>query len=210
MAMTTFLLWLLYLGVAFGLRMAIHWKQTGSTGLKVPAASESAWKRLAGVLLVLGAGLGAMAPLLLHIRPSSGVQSWEMDGVKPIGSVLFAIGLVLTFVAQMNMGTSWRIGVDDRERTRLVDGGLFAWVRNPIFSAMLIAFLGLLLLSPSNLGLIAWLISFAAVELQVRKVEEPYLLRIHGQRYRDYTAAVGRFLPFLGRARRVVQRDSRA
>jgi protein-S-isoprenylcysteine O-methyltransferase Ste14 len=37
-----------------------------------------------------------------------------------------------------------------------------------------------------------------AVELQVRFVEEPYLLRTHGQRYRDYASRVGRFVPGLG------------
>jgi protein-S-isoprenylcysteine O-methyltransferase Ste14 len=37
------------------------------------------------------------------------------------------------------------------------------------------------------------------VQLQVRSVEEPYLLGRHGQTYRDYARAVGRFVPWLGR-----------
>jgi protein-S-isoprenylcysteine O-methyltransferase Ste14 len=38
----------------------------------------------------------------------------------------------------------------------------------------------------------------ASIEVQVRVVEEPYLLRVHGQVYRDYLATVGRFVPRLG------------
>jgi protein-S-isoprenylcysteine O-methyltransferase Ste14 len=38
-----------------------------------------------------------------------------------------------------------------------------------------------------------------ALELQVRVVEEPYLLRTHGARYADYARRVGRFAPGVGR-----------
>jgi protein-S-isoprenylcysteine O-methyltransferase Ste14 len=36
------------------------------------------------------------------------------------------------------------------------------------------------------------------IELQVRVVEEPYLLTVHGDAYRDYLAGVGRFVPGVG------------
>ena len=38
-----------------------------------------------------------------------------------------------------------------------------------------------------------------ALEIQVRAVEEPYLLRTHGDAYRRYAAATGRFVPGIGR-----------
>ena len=41
----------------------------------------------------------------------------------------------------------------------------------------------------------------AAVELQVRAVEEPYLLHQHGSDYVDYAARTGRFVPGVGRIR---------
>lgn len=40
-----------------------------------------------------------------------------------------------------------------------------------------------------------------AIQLQVRVVEEPYLLRTHGKQYRHYGAQVGRFLPGIGQLR---------
>lgn len=98
------------------------------------------------------------------------------------------------------MGTSWRIGVDPSETTALVRSGVFGYVRNPIFTAMLFAVAGLVLLSPNGAALIALGALLAAIELQVRLVEEPYLHRTHGDAYRDYTASVGRFVPGIGRS----------
>ncbi|MFL5908785.1 MAG: methyltransferase family protein, partial [Solirubrobacterales bacterium] len=37
------------------------------------------------------------------------------------------------------------------------------------------------------------------LQLQVRFVEEPYLIRTHGDDYRAYASEVGRFVPGIGR-----------
>ena len=100
------------------------------------------------------------------------------------------------------MGPSWRIGVDEAERTELVTMGPFAVVRNPIFAAMLPAVLGVALLVPNAVALAGFVALFVALELQVRLVEEPYLLRAHGDRYAEYAARTGRFVPGVGRLRR--------
>ena len=42
-----------------------------------------------------------------------------------------------------------------------------------------------------------------ALELQTRLIEEPYLTRVHGEQYTVYAARVGRFLPGVGRLRRI-------
>ena len=103
--------------------------------------------------------------------------------------------------AQMGMGDSWRIGVDPAERTGLVTGGIFALVRNPIFTAMLVTALGLTLMVGNVISLTGLAALYAALEVQVRFVEEPYLRTVHGPDYERYTATAGRFLPGLGRSR---------
>jgi protein-S-isoprenylcysteine O-methyltransferase Ste14 len=97
------------------------------------------------------------------------------------------------------MGESWRIGVDQDEKTELVTDGAFRVVRNPIFAAMIPAAIGLALMVPTLVALIGAAGLIIAVELQVRAVEEPYLIRTHGPAYRDYAARVGRFFPGIGR-----------
>jgi protein-S-isoprenylcysteine O-methyltransferase Ste14 len=101
--------------------------------------------------------------------------------------------------AQIAMGESWRIGVDESERTELVTDGPFALARNPIFAAMLPTSLGLALMVPSWVAFAGLAALFIALELQVRVVEEPYLRRVHGRTYSDYASRVGRFFPGVGR-----------
>ena len=58
------------------------------------------------------------------------------------GAVIVAIASAGTFAAQLAMSRSWRIGVGPEERTELVTRGAFALVRNPIFSWMIVAGVG--------------------------------------------------------------------
>jgi protein-S-isoprenylcysteine O-methyltransferase Ste14 len=97
------------------------------------------------------------------------------------------------------MGASWRIGVKADEKTALVTDGLFSFVRNPIFTGLLLFATGILLLVPGLPAALALAMLVLAIELQVRRVEEPYLVRSHGDRYRAYARSVGRFVPGLGR-----------
>jgi hypothetical protein len=57
----------------------------------------------------------------------------------------------------------------------------------------------MVLVFPSACALATFVLLLLAVELQVRFVEEPYLVRVHGDAYTAYSARVGRFLPGIGR-----------
>lgn len=141
-------------------------------------------------LAVLGL---VLAPVLALGSMPGPVAAWRVG----LGAVLFLAGLGLTVVAQLAMGDAWRIGVQEGERTELRTHGPFAWCRNPIFTGMLLGGLGLVAWVP--LAAPAWLALGVGLELQVRVVEEPHLMRIHGARYEAYAARTGRFWPGLGR-----------
>jgi protein-S-isoprenylcysteine O-methyltransferase Ste14 len=91
--------------------------------------------------------------------------------------------------------------VNVSERTALVTAGVFAWVRNPIFSSVLVASVGIALLLPNWWALAGVVVLVLGLELQVRSVEEPYLRRVHGDAYREYAARTGRFVPRVGALR---------
>jgi protein-S-isoprenylcysteine O-methyltransferase Ste14 len=97
------------------------------------------------------------------------------------------------------MGESLRIGVDPAERTALVTDGPFRWVRNPIYSAMLVYVAGIVLLVPNVVSLVAFVSLALGMDLHVRLVEEPYLRATHGASYAGYASRVGRFLPGIGK-----------
>jgi protein-S-isoprenylcysteine O-methyltransferase Ste14 len=191
----------LYLALAFGLRTVLQIRRTGSSGFKGISGAVGSTEWIAGVLFVVALAIGFAAPLLALTDVVEPLTALDTTAVHAVGVALFAVGLAGTLGAQIAMGDSWRIGVDETERTELVTGGPFALVRNPIFAAMLPTSLGLALMVPSVVAFAGLAALVFALELQVRLVEEPYLLRRHGARYADYAAAVGRFVPGLGRLR---------
>ncbi len=69
---------------------------------------------------------------------------------------------------------------------------------NPFFTALLVTATVLFLLAPNPIALTALATLFIAVQLQVRAVEEPYLLATHGETYHRCTSTVGRFIPGIG------------
>jgi protein-S-isoprenylcysteine O-methyltransferase Ste14 len=189
----------LYMALAFGLRTAIQLRRTGSSGFEGVSGRPGSAEWWAGVLFVVAIAVGIAAPLLALLGVVEPLAALDATAVHVAGVVLFALGLAGTLAAQVAMGDSWRIGVDERASTELVTDGPFALVRNPIFAAMLPASAGLALMVPSVVACAGLLALVVALELQVRVVEEPYLLRVHGERYARYAARVGRFAPGLGR-----------
>jgi protein-S-isoprenylcysteine O-methyltransferase Ste14 len=201
MAELALALYLVYLALAFGLRTLVQWRRTGSTGFKGIGGRPGSAEWLAGVGFVVALVLGFSAPVLALLDAAEPVAALDGDAGHAAGAVLAVAGIAATLYAQLAMGASWRIGVDPAERTELVTTGPFALVRNPIFSAMLPTGLGLVLLVPSWPAIAGLVCLAVALELQVRVVEEPYLLRAHGATYAEYAARTGRFVPGVGRLR---------
>jgi protein-S-isoprenylcysteine O-methyltransferase Ste14 len=199
MAAYALALYALYLVLAFGVRTVLLLERTGSSGFKGISGRPGSAEWAGGVLFVFAFGLGLAAPVLDLLGV---VEPAAFLGALPfriLGFAMFGLGLAGTLIAQLAMGDSWRIGVDESERTELVTAGPFAVVRNPIFAAMIPTSLGLALLVPNVVALAALLALVAALELQVRLVEEPYLMRTHGERYLAYASRVGRFVPAVGK-----------
>jgi protein-S-isoprenylcysteine O-methyltransferase Ste14 len=192
-------LWLL---VAYGVvgllfRMIVQLRLTGSTGFR-GISGGSPVEALGGVLFV-----AAFVLLVVSARADvDRIPLLDHSGVRAAGIALAVAGIVGTAGAQLAMGRAWRIGVDPSERTSLVTGGPFALVRNPIYTAMIPFFAGIALIVANVVGLAAAACAVVSLELQTRAVEEPHLLRTHGDEYASYAARVGRFVPGVGRLSR--------
>ncbi len=198
MAELALALYAVYGFTAFGVRSFVQWRRTGSTGFKGIGGRPGSIEWAAGAGFALAIATGVAAPVLA-LGGAVAPIGW-LDGAfgHAAGVALAAAGIGLTLLAQMAMGDSWRIGVDHSERTALVVHGPFGLVRNPIFSAMIPTALGLALMVPSVVALAGVIALIAALELQVRAVEEPYLQRVHGDDYATYSRSTGRFFPAMG------------
>lgn len=199
MAVAALVLYGIWFALAFGLRTVIHWRRTGDSGFKGLGGRPGSLEWVAGALFTVALLVGGAGPVaaLAGLDP---LGPLDAEWLPWVGLVVAGLGVVLTLLAQLSMGDSWRIGVDESERTEMVTGGSFAVVRNPIFSAMLVTAVGLTAMVPNGVALIGLLALVVALELQVRFVEEPYLVTVHGEAYERYRRDVGRFVPRWGRA----------
>ena len=191
---------LVYLALAFGVRVAVALRTTGGTGI-ARLRGAPPLELLGGALFAGAMAMGIAAPILVLTDVIEPIDGLDQSPLHAVGFVFAGVGIAGTFLAQMAMGASWRIGVDQSDRTELVTGGVFSLSRNPIYTFMLIAWTGLALLVPTWLSIASVPAGILAFEVQVRLVEEPYLLRTHGEAFRAYASRVGRFLPGAGRLR---------
>ena len=191
-----------YLLVAFVVRTIIQVRRTGDSGFRGLSGRTGTAEWWAGVLFVVALVVGVAAPIagLLGLPTTDWI---DHRSVNVVGLLLAAIGIALTLAAQLRMGSEWRIGVDETEQTNLVTDGLFALVRNPVFTAMGLTGLGLTLMVPNVVALVGFVALLLALELQVRAVQEPHLRALHGQAYALKEANTGRFLPGLGKVEAV-------
>lgn len=113
-------------------------------------------------------------------------------GIWWVGMALLHLSLLLVVVAQVQMARSWRVGFDEKQRTELVTDGLFRYSRNPVFVGMLATMLGLFLVLPNALTLLAAALTWVVLQIQAR-MEEEYLSKAHGAAYLDYMRRVRRW-----------------
>jgi protein-S-isoprenylcysteine O-methyltransferase Ste14 len=179
-------------------RLWWQWRRTGSTGFKGVSGNIGSAEWFGGLGFILGVLVTLAAPVLQLAGVVAPVFFLRSGWIQIVGVVLAVIGITGTVYAQLVMGNSWRIGVDESETTSLVRHGVFGLVRNPIYSAMFVFWLGGTLIAPNVVAIVGYLVLVVSIELQVRHVEEPYLLKVHGEAYREYASTVGRFVPRTG------------
>lgn len=110
-----------------------------------------------------------------------------------IGWSLLFISLVIVSIAQTQMASSWRIGIDETNKTELVTKGFFSISRNPIFLAIMIANIGLFLVLPNAFTLLIISLSTVSINTQIR-LEEAFLEREHGKEYTNYKQKIRRWV----------------
>ena len=198
MPVVALVLFAIFAVLGFGWRSWEQRRRTGSTGFRGISGRLGSAEWFAGVGFVIALVTAVTAPVLQLTGVVSPLNFLEASWIQFAGIVLAVVGIAATVYAQVDMGESWRIGVDPHETTTLVRSGVFGWVRNPIFTAMLTFGLGIALVTPNIVAIVGLVLLAASIELQVRVVEEPHLLTVHVDAYRDYLATVGRFVPGVG------------
>ena len=141
---------LVFSGLGFGWRSWLQLRRYGSSGIVIFRSGRPGQHLREALFLVLAvalfaeAALAAVAPRrlpdLVPLAPAAAAT------LRVAGTVLVLGATALMLVAQLDLGASWRVGIEEGARPGLVTGGLYRYSRNPIYVAMLTALLGFTLL----------------------------------------------------------------
>jgi protein-S-isoprenylcysteine O-methyltransferase Ste14 len=110
-----------------------------------------------------------------------------------LGIFIAGLGAMVAFAAQMSMGSSWRVGVIDRETGDLVSDGLYRFSRNPTFVGQATLLAGVGMAVPAVPTAIAPILFLWSARLQIRS-EEAVLRAAVGPDYERYAASVPRWI----------------
>jgi protein-S-isoprenylcysteine O-methyltransferase Ste14 len=185
-----------YFAAAFVLPGYRVWKKTGVNPVTF-RGSDTAHDYIGNLFKIVMAGLTAVV-LLYAFAPGACPfllpLPWaEHPAVQFVGIILLALSLLWTVLAQIQMGNSWRIGIDEERKTALVQSGVFSLSRNPIFLGMIVTLAGVFLTIPNALTLLFLVLGFVLIQIQVR-LEEEFLLKTQGADYEDFRSSVRRWL----------------
>ena len=199
MAITALVVLVAWLVLVTGFPTYLAYRRTGVMPLLVRAEAWSPqwWARC---ISTLGVGFAFAAPVV-ELAGFAPFAALDHPLGRCAGLALALAGIAGTLGAQSAMGVSWRPDVDPESRSPLVTSGPFGLVRNPVLTCTATTAIGLALMVPNSFAILMLAAFITAWEIQVRLVEEPYLKRVHGQKYREYAARTGRFLPLIGRLR---------
>ena len=111
--------------------------------------------------------------------------------MKAIGAVLILAGIWTWYSAVVRSGVSEAI-----EGNRLVTDGVYAWVRNPIYTAFTFIMWGVLLMTGNALFLLTVPAYWLLMTVMLRCTEEKWLLELYGGEYEEYCGRVNRCMPF--------------
>ena len=187
---------LLYLMVAFVLPSWRVYKETGINPVTFKN-SDNAHDYIGVVMKVL-IGLLVVAVLFFSISPNLyqylvPVSYLDNQMVQTTGLILIHLSLIWLMIAQYQMHQSWRIGIDEENRTELVTRGLFSRSRNPIFVGMIGSVIGLFLILPNALLFAVVVTTYIVIQIQIR-LEEQFLTNTHGDVYKQYRSKVRRMI----------------
>ncbi len=178
---------------AIFMRILIQYFYTGDHGVRLAKLDAPLIEKIPGTIFILSF---IVSLILVALKQYQQLQVGDYFSTKTsilIGLLGF-VGILITVVSQIQMGKSWRIGVDQDEKTDLKISGLYAKSRNPIYFGILLYWIAISLSFLHPAMWVCALVSWASIETIVRKVEEPYLRRVHGEVFESYCRRSNRYL----------------
>ena len=178
-------LWLLW---------ATYW-MASARSTKQSAQAEATPSRLTHLALLTAASA-------LLALPAFGIDFLEWRFLSDrliafvIGAVLETLGLGFAVWARVHLGQYWSSTIDIKSEHQLILSGPYALVRHPIYTGLVLAFLGTALAEDQVTGGLALALVIMAYARKVW-IEEKWLIGQLDEEYRAYQRKVKMLIPFL-------------
>ena len=108
------------------------------------------------------------------------------------GGVFILLGAVIWFIGALRSDMDNNIA-DNRLKT----DGIYAWVRNPMYSGWWILITGISMMWANAWLLISPFINWTIMTITLKNTEEKWLLDLYGDEYAEYKKRVNRCIPWL-------------
>ena len=110
------------------------------------------------------------------------------------GVAIMALGWRSRCWARVHLGSNWSGVVTLKEGHELIRTGPYRNIRHPIYTGILVAFLGNAIVNGQVRGLIALAVMWASFYIKARR-EESFLEQEFGPKFDEHTQHTGMFLP---------------
>jgi protein-S-isoprenylcysteine O-methyltransferase Ste14 len=168
-----------------------------SRSVKVNVRRESIGSRRSYVLaLLVAVALLSFPDLPLPFVNARFLPTGSSAVWAAIGAVLVVSGLLFTVWAREHLGRNWSDVVTIKVDHELITSGPYRWVRHPIYTGLLLAFLGQAVAGGEWRGLVAVAIGLWSFRRKSR-VEEGLMREQFGAAYDEYTRHVPALIPFV-------------
>jgi protein-S-isoprenylcysteine O-methyltransferase Ste14 len=114
--------------------------------------------------------------------------------VQWAGVAVMALGLAFAIWARVHLGTNWSGVVTLKEGHELIRTGPYRNIRHPIYTGILIGFLGNAIVNGQVRALVAVAIIWASFFIKARR-EEKFLAQEFGPKFDEHTRHTGMFAP---------------
>jgi protein-S-isoprenylcysteine O-methyltransferase Ste14 len=115
--------------------------------------------------------------------------------VLTFGFILFIAGLLLAIWARIYIGKNWGMPMTEKEDPELVTSGPYSYIRHPIYSGVLLAFLGTLM--AGNASFLPAIVIAGIYFIYSAKTEEKIMTKQFPKVYPTYKNKTKMLIPFI-------------
>jgi protein-S-isoprenylcysteine O-methyltransferase Ste14 len=166
----------------------LYWL-VSAVGVKKGSSSRLLRARLIALPIVVLVGLA-----IRHVKVSHSLTV-HSPALEAVGVVVFVCGLGLAVWARVHLGRNWGMPMTEKADPELVTSGPYHWVRNPIYTGILLGLLGTAL--AINLYLLIAVVAALGYFVYSATVEERRLAATFPDTYPAYRAHTKMLIPFV-------------